>query len=110
MENPTENYLVTLGNVEASYLKCPLPHKVYFFITYTHASTENFHFQQTALSSSDCLLKFYGSDATRVSMPSKLPAEPLKKKSSTPSTTKYSKGITTMPPTRMFLPMHLLSL
>jgi hypothetical protein len=57
MEHPTENYLITLGNVEATYLKCPLPHKVYFIMTDTHASKENFHIQQTAPSSSDHLFK-----------------------------------------------------
>jgi hypothetical protein len=42
-------YLATLGNVDATYLKGRLPHRVHFIITNMDASKENFHIQETAL-------------------------------------------------------------
>jgi hypothetical protein len=42
-------YLVTLGNVEATYLKGRLFDKVHFIVTNMDASKENFHIQETAL-------------------------------------------------------------
>jgi len=65
-------YLVTLGNVEATYLKGHLPQKVHFIITNMDARKENFHIQETALTTywrrkdtRQAMCKgFYGSDAT----------------------------------------------
>jgi len=42
--HPT-NYFLTLGNVEANYLK-GLPHKVLFITTNVHASKENCNIQE----------------------------------------------------------------